>query len=198
WRCHASDSESAGRGPGARAGVVSPTGPVALSCASRSRCAARGLWRRGSLVSRLHHWVWERAWLPPFHGAVAASAENSGQFVHHRPHAESHAQSSHMTLVPRGWLFTLTGRAPGLGALLTHASSRGPGGICPHWYTTKVAHQGRNFQIPPDLVVKWQTIDIANVILSLIWRRHLVHAEGRNRKSRCEALSPSAAHRFTT
>ena len=56
----------------------------------------------------------------------------------------------------------------------------------------------KKMQIPPDLVVKWQAIDIANVILSLIWRRYLVHAEGRNRKSRCEALSPSAAHRFTT
>ncbi len=29
-------------------------------------------------------------------------------------------------------------------------------------------------QIPPDLVVKWQAIDITNVIFSLIWRRHLV------------------------
>src|SRR5712691_10620617 len=53
-------------------------------------------------------------------------------------------------------------------------------------------------QIPPDLVVKLQIIDIADVIFSPIWRRHLVHIGGRNRKSRCEPLSPSAAHRFTT
>jgi hypothetical protein len=38
-------------------------------------------------------------------------------------------------------------------------------------------------QIPPDLVVKWQAIDIADVIFSLIWRRHLAHTGGRNRKS---------------
>jgi hypothetical protein len=56
----------------------------------------------------------------------------------------------------------------------------------------------KNEQIPPNLVVKWQAIDIADAIFSLIWRRHLVHTGGRNRKSCCEPLSPSAAHRFTT
>jgi hypothetical protein len=53
-------------------------------------------------------------------------------------------------------------------------------------------------QIPPDFVVKYQAIDIADVIFSLIWRRHLVHTRGRTRKSRRKPLSPSAAHRFTT
>jgi len=56
----------------------------------------------------------------------------------------------------------------------------------------------REIQIPPDLVVKWQAIDIAYVIFSPIWRRHIVHTGGRNRKSRDEPLSPSAAHRSTT
>ena len=53
-------------------------------------------------------------------------------------------------------------------------------------------------QIPPDLVVKWQAIDIADVIFSLIWRRRHVHTGGENRKSRGEPLAPSTAHRFTT
>jgi len=47
----------------------------------------------------------------------------------------------------------------------------------------KTHAKGALFQIPPDLVVKWQAIDIADVIFSLIWRRHLVHTGGRNRKS---------------
>jgi hypothetical protein len=38
-------------------------------------------------------------------------------------------------------------------------------------------------QIPSDLVVKMESLDITDVILSMIWRSHLVYAEGRNRKS---------------
>jgi len=49
-------------------------------------------------------------------------------------------------------------------------------------YSALVAEGGK-IQIPPDLVVKWQAIDIADVIFSLIWRRHLVHTGSRNRKS---------------
>ena len=54
------------------------------------------------------------------------------------------------------------------------------------------------FQIPPDLVVEYQGIDIVEVILSLIWQRSIVQTSGRNRKSRCEPLSPSEAHQSTT
>jgi hypothetical protein len=54
------------------------------------------------------------------------------------------------------------------------------------------------FQIPPDFVVKHQVIDIVDVIFPLIWRRNLVKPCGRNPKSRCESLAPSAAHPFTT
>ena len=36
-------------------------------------------------------------------------------------------------------------------------------------------------------MVKWQAIDIADVIFSLIWRRHLIHTGGRNRKSALRA-----------
>ena len=53
-------------------------------------------------------------------------------------------------------------------------------------------------QIPPDLVVKCQAIDIVEVIFSLIWRGNIVQTSWRNRKSRCELLSPSEAHRSTT
>src|SRR5712692_5966564 len=53
-------------------------------------------------------------------------------------------------------------------------------------------------QIPPDLVVKSQAIDIAEVILSRIRQPHVVHTLCRPRKSRCELLSTSEAHWFTT
>src|SRR6266851_8279558 len=59
-------------------------------------------------------------------------------------------------------------------------------------------HGMRKDQIPPDLVVKSQAIDIAEVILSRIRRPHVVHTLCRPRKSRCELLSTSEAHWFTT
>src|SRR5713101_7578597 len=43
-----------------------------------------------------------------------------------------------------------------------------------------------------------QEIDIAEVILSRIRRPHVVHTLCRPRKSRCELLSTSEAHWFTT
>jgi hypothetical protein len=54
------------------------------------------------------------------------------------------------------------------------------------------------FQIPPDLVVKCQAIDIGKVISLLIWRRNIVQTSCRNRKWRCELLSSSEVHRSTT
>ena len=54
------------------------------------------------------------------------------------------------------------------------------------------------YQIPPDLVVKYQAVDIVEVISSLIWRRNIVQTSCRNRKWRCGPLSPSEAHRSTT
>jgi hypothetical protein len=38
-------------------------------------------------------------------------------------------------------------------------------------------------QIPSDFVVKMERLDIPDVILSMIWRRPLVYAGGRHRKS---------------
>jgi len=37
-----------------------------------------------------------------------------------------------------------------------------------------IHHRDGKFQIPPDLVVKYQRIDIVNVIFSPIWRRSIV------------------------
>ena len=54
------------------------------------------------------------------------------------------------------------------------------------------------FQIPPDLVVKSQAIDIAEVILSLIRQQKVVQTLHRNRKSRLELLFISEAPRSTT
>jgi hypothetical protein len=54
------------------------------------------------------------------------------------------------------------------------------------------------FQIPPDLVVKSQAIDIAEVILSRIRRPNAVHTLCRNKTSRFEQLSTSEAHWSTT
>ena len=53
-------------------------------------------------------------------------------------------------------------------------------------------------QIPPDLVVKSQAIEIVEVILSRIRRPHVIHTLCRHRKARCELLSTSEAHWFTT
>ena len=47
-------------------------------------------------------------------------------------------------------------------------------------------------------MVKCQAIDIANIISSLIWRWSIVQPSCRNRKWRCELLSPSEVHRSTT
>jgi hypothetical protein len=53
-------------------------------------------------------------------------------------------------------------------------------------------------QIPPDLVVKSQTIDITGDVLSLIRRPKGVQTLHRNRTSRLELLFLSEAHRSTT
>jgi hypothetical protein len=55
-----------------------------------------------------------------------------------------------------------------------------------------------SFQIPPDLVVKCQAIDIVEVLFPLRWRRTIVETSCRHRKSRYEPLSPLQAHRSTT
>jgi hypothetical protein len=55
-----------------------------------------------------------------------------------------------------------------------------------------------NDHIPTDLVVKCQAIDNAEVIFSRIWPWNIVQTSYRNRKGRCEPLSPSGAHRSTT
>ena len=48
------------------------------------RCAGRGLWRRGSLVSRWHQWVWERAGF--LHSmARCRPLPKTVARVHHRP-----------------------------------------------------------------------------------------------------------------
>jgi hypothetical protein len=49
-----------------------------------------------------------------------------------------------------------------------------------------------------DLVVKYQGIDNAELIFQLIWRRTIVQTSCRHMISRCEPLSPSQIHRFTT
>jgi hypothetical protein len=56
---------------------------------------------------------------------------------------------------------------------------------------------GKN-QIPPDLVVKSQAIDMAEIILSRIRRPNAVQTLCRNRISRFEQLSTSEAHWSTT
>jgi hypothetical protein len=55
-----------------------------------------------------------------------------------------------------------------------------------------------NLQIPPDLVVKSQAIDITEIILSRIRRPNAVQTLCRNRISRFEQLSTSEAHWSTT
>jgi hypothetical protein len=60
--------------------------------------------------------------------------------------------------------------------------------------------QQRNFesrektQIPPDLVVKTQAVDIVEVVAQLLRRSDVVQTSCGHRKSRCELLSPSEAH----
>jgi hypothetical protein len=53
-------------------------------------------------------------------------------------------------------------------------------------------------QIPPDLVVNSQAIDIIEFIQSPIGRKNVVKGLGRNRKSRCERLSTSEDYWSTT
>src|SRR5207244_10815310 len=57
---------------------------------------------------------------------------------------------------------------------------------------------GRQPPTPPELVVKSQAIDIIEVILSRIRGPHVIHTLCRHRKARCELLSTSEAHWFTT
>jgi len=54
------------------------------------------------------------------------------------------------------------------------------------------------FQIPPDLVVKSQAIDIIGLILPLIRGQNVVETSRRHMKSRFELLSPSKGNWFTT
>ena len=56
----------------------------------------------------------------------------------------------------------------------------------------------RLFHIPPELVVKRQAIDIFEAISLPIWQRNIVQTSCRNRKWRCELLSPSEDHWSTT
>jgi hypothetical protein len=54
------------------------------------------------------------------------------------------------------------------------------------------------FQIPPDLVVKSQAIDIIGLILPFIRGQNVVETSRRHMKSRFELLSPSKGNWFTT
>jgi len=54
------------------------------------------------------------------------------------------------------------------------------------------------YQTPPDLVVKSQVIDIAEVMSPFIRRLNVVQTLWRNRKSRGELLSTSEAYWSTT
>jgi hypothetical protein len=56
----------------------------------------------------------------------------------------------------------------------------------------------RKNQIPPDLVVKSQAVDITDIILSRIRRPNAVPTLCRSRTSRFEQLSTSEAYWFTT
>ena len=56
----------------------------------------------------------------------------------------------------------------------------------------------KNFQIPPDLVVKSQGIDIIGLILPLIRGQNVVETSRKHMKSRFELLSPSKGNWFTT
>ena len=62
----------------------------------------------------------------------------------------------------------------------------------------EVADVPRKIHIPPDLVVKSQAIDMAEIILSRIRRPNAVQTLCRNRISRFEQLSTSEAHWSTT
>src|SRR5215472_10505544 len=56
----------------------------------------------------------------------------------------------------------------------------------------------RTIQIPSDLVVKLQAIDIVEVVFSLLWRRNIAQTSCRNGKTRFELPSPWEAHWSTT
>src|SRR6516162_6436706 len=56
----------------------------------------------------------------------------------------------------------------------------------------------QKLQIPPDLVVKSQDIDIIGLILPLIRGQNVVETSRRHMKSRFELLSPSKGNWFTT
>src|SRR5438105_13310221 len=56
----------------------------------------------------------------------------------------------------------------------------------------------RNWQIPPDLVVKSQATDIIDIVLQLIRRANGVHRAWRNRKSRSELRSTPEVQWSTT
>src|SRR5215475_11292425 len=58
-------------------------------------------------------------------------------------------------------------------------------------------HTGSS-QIPPDLVVKTQAIDIVEIILRLLRLSDVVQTSWRNRTSRCELLASSETHWSTT
>src|SRR5262249_25748463 len=64
--------------------------------------------------------------------------------------------------------------------------------------TAGLLRRHEDFQIPPDLVVKCQAVDMVEVISLLIWRRNIIHTSRRNKKWRGEALSPSEVHGSTT
>ena len=70
--------------------------------------------------------------------------------------------------------------------------------LVPCSFSSPVFLLTRPSQIPPDLVVKSQAIEIVEVILSRIRRPHVIHTLCRHRKARCELLSTSEAHWFTT
>jgi hypothetical protein len=80
------------------------------------------------------------------------------------------------------------GSPPGGGEPLGSPPGRGDARVCP---------PGRG-QIPPDLVVKSQAIDITEIILSRVRRPNAVQTLCRNRISRFERLSTSDAHWSTT
>jgi hypothetical protein len=65
-------------------------------------------------------------------------------------------------------------------------------------YSNPWKFKGRFFQIPPDLVVKSQIIDIIGFIMPLMQEKTLVHTSPRPRRSRCEPLSRSEGCWFTT
>ena len=84
---------------------------------------------------------------------------------------------------------------PEAGAVAWHTAACKPD-RCPQ--RSSYCEQSQKGHIPPDLVVKCQAIDNAEVIFSWIWLRNIVQTSYRNRKGRCEPLSLSEAQRSTT